>query len=337
MKDETPDSYLWDRTGEPDREVARLEELLGPLGHHGSMPPLTTRRPRPRGRLRLAGRVLSAAAALIVGFGLWFVLGGLQGAWPVEGLEGAPLVDGVALGADGVLRRGGQLVTDAVSRARIDVGRIGRVVVDPQSRVALVASGLREHRLSLERGTIHARIWAPPRFFFVNTPFAETIDLGCAFTLQVDEQGAGLVRVTHGWVQFAHDGREAYIPQGAVGTTRPGVGPGTPRYEDAPAGFAAALDTLDYGPGDAAARGGALDYLLAHARAQDALTLWHLLSRGTPHERARVFAHLSAVAPPPAGATREAILAGDRRALDRWWDSFRFEGTSFWGRLKNRF
>lgn len=337
MKEETPDSYLWDRTGEPDPDVARLEELLAPLGHHAPLRPLPARVPRRRGLLGVAVRALSAAAALVVGFGLWFVLGGLQGTWAVEGLDGAPLVDGVALGTDGVLRRGGELVTDAVSRARIDVGRIGRVVVDPESRVALVASGLREHRLSLERGTIHARIWAPPRFFFVNTPFAETIDLGCAFTLQVGEDGAGLVRVTHGWVQFAHDGREAYIPQGAVGSTRPGVGPGTPRYEDAPSGFAAALDLLDYGPDDATARNEAIDYLLANARRQDALTLWHLLSRGSEAERLRVFDHLATLAPPPSGVTREAIRAGDRRALDRWWDSLAFEGTSFWSRLKKRF
>ena len=337
MKEETPDSYLWDRTGEPDPAVARLEELLSPLAHHGSSPAFPGRAPRRSGALALAGRVLSAAAAVIVGFGLWFVLGGVRGAWTVEGLDGAPKVDGIAIGTESVLRRGGELVTDAVSRARIDVGRIGRVVVDPESRVALVASGVREHRLSLERGTIHARIWAPPRFFFVNTPFAETVDLGCAFTLQVGEDGAGLVRVTHGWVQFAHDGRDAYIPQGAVGSTRPGVGPGTPRYEDAPSGFAAALDLLDYGPADAAARSEAIDYLLANARRQDALTLWHLLSRGSEGERLRVFEHLSTLAPPPSGVTREAILTGDRRALDRWWDSLGFEGTSFWSRLKKRF
>lgn len=337
MTDDTRDHYLWDGSGEPDPEVARLERLLSPLGHQGRPPALPPRAVRRHRALSLLGRILSAAAALIVGFGLWFVLGGVRGAWTVRGLEGTPIVDGAALGESSVLRRGSQLVTDAGSRAQIEVGRIGNVLVDPQSEVALVASGAREHRLSLARGTIHARIWAPPRFFFVDTPFAETIDLGCAFTLHVDDSGAGLVRVTHGWVQFTHDGREAYIPQGAVGSTRPGVGPGTPRYEDAPAGFAAALDTLDYGGTDPAARVEAIDYLLAHARPKDALTLWHLLSRGTAEERARVFDHLAAQAAPPDGVTRENVLAGDRRALERWWDSFRFEGTSFWSRLRNRF
>lgn len=337
MTDETPDPYLWDRSGEPDPEIARLETLLAPLGHQGRLPALPPRLVRRRSPLALAGRILSAAAALMVGFGLWFALGGVRGAWDVQGLEGTPLVDGTAVASTAVLRRGGRLETDEVSRARIDVGRIGRVVVDPRSRLELVASGAREHRLSLERGTIHARIWAPPRFFFVNTPFAETIDLGCAFTLQVDESGAGLLEVTHGWVQFAYDGREAYIPQGAVGTTRPGVGPGTPRFADAPAGFAAALDTLDYGNADPGARAAALAVVIDTARRQDALTLWHLLSRGSPAERARVFERLTVLSPPPAGVNREAVLAGERRALDRWWDSFAFDGTSFWSRLKNRF
>ena len=151
-------------------------------------------------------------------------------------------------------------MTDDGSRARIDVGRIGRVDVEPGSRVSLVTAGAREHRLSLDRGTIHARIWAPPRFFFVNTPSAAAIDLGCAYTLKVDDSGGGLLRVTHGWVQFEYGGREAFIPQGAVGATRPGVGPGTPRYEDAPSGYADALEQLDFGTADepSARRGAAI-------------------------------------------------------------------------------
>jgi hypothetical protein len=246
-------------------------------------------------------------------------------------------VDGQSLRGGGVLREGGRLVTDGSSRARIDVGRIGRVEVDPYSQVQLVTSGAREHRLSLDRGTIHARIWAPPRFFFVNTPFAEAIDLGCAFTLQVDDSGAGLLRVTHGWVQFAYDGREAYIPQGAVGETRPRFGPGTPRFEDAPSGYATALSLLDFGSAAPSERSAALEAILATDRRKDALTLWHLLSRGSPAERARVYERLLVLAPPPGSVSRDAVLNGDRRALDAWWDSFASEGTSFWGRLKKKF
>ena len=340
MTEEQQDPYLWDRSGAPDSDVARLEELLRPLGHDaGAAPPALRLDRHPRSwRGWGSGRpLLTAAAALILGFAAWFLSGGIGGGWTVQQLAGAPSVDGVSLHGDALLRRGGQLVTDGGSRARIEIGRIGRVDVEPGSRVSLVTAGTREHRLSLDRGTIHARIWAPPRFFFVDTPSAEATDLGCAFTLKVDETGGGLLRVTHGWVQFAYGGREAYIPQGAVGETRPGVGPGTPRYEDAPDGYAAALEGLDFGRLDATARAAALRAVLDAARPRDALTLWHLLSRSFPPERVRVYERLAQLAPPPPGAPRDAVLGGDRKALDAWWNSLEIEGTSFWSRLRSRF
>jgi hypothetical protein len=46
------------------------------------------------------------------------------------------------------------------------------------------------------------------------------------YTLQVDLNGAGLIKVTLGWVSFEGYGRESFIPDGAIGTTRPGAGPG---------------------------------------------------------------------------------------------------------------
>lgn len=345
MTDQRDDSYLWDRSGPEDPEVARLEILLKPLAHGRSLDPLPARTPAAqparntrRGRIiALGAGTLAAAAALVLGFGLWFASSALRGGWDVITIAGQPVVNGVSMGEQAMLPRGGSLVTDERSRARIHVGQIGRVDVEPGSRLALVAAGAREHRLSLEQGTIHARIWAPPRFFFVNTPSAEAIDLGCAFTLHVDATGGGLMRVTHGWVQFAYDGREAFIPQGAVGATRPGFGPGTPRFEDAPPSFSAALDLLDFGDPRSAERPAMLEQVLASARPRDALTLWHLLSRGAADERTRVFERLAVLAPPPAGVTREAVLAGDRRALVAWWEHFGFEGTSFWSRLRSRF
>lgn len=343
MKDEERD-YLWDRTGPPDRDVERLESLLRPLGRTsdpGTTPLRLPPRPAkgadgPR-RSRMIGvwrPALALAASVMIGLAVWFSWGIVRGGWAVQTIAGTPEVDGRALEEDGLLRRGGRLVTDGVSRARISVGRIGRVDVDPHSRLELVSVGGTDHRLSLERGTIHARISAPPRFFNVNTPSAVAVDLGCAYTLNVDDSGAGQLRVTHGWVAFDYNGRQAYIPQGAVGATRPGVGPGTPRYEDAPSGYAEALNTLDFGDGDAAVRATALELVLSSARVRDALTLWHLLSRGTAEERARVYDRLATLSVPPRGVTREAVLTGDREALMTWWDSFAFEGTRWWQRLK---
>ena len=337
MSDDKND-YLWDRSGDPDPVVERLETLLRPLGHRAtSQPgPLSNTVQHGSALWRVARPVLAIAATLVVAVTVWFGWGLWRGGWAVQRVAGTPLIDGQSIDGSGLLKRGGRLVTDGASRARIAVGRIGRVDVDPDTRLQLVNAGGRDHRLSLERGTIHAQISAPPRFFSVDTPSAEAIDLGCAYTLQVDDDGAGLLRVTHGWVQFAYGGREAFIPQGAVGTTRRGVGPGTPYYEDAPSGYPQALALLDYGPADAEARAAALALVLTNARRADALTLWHLLTRGSEAERAAVYDRLAGLAPPPRSVTRQAIFAGDRQALMAWWDSFGLNGTRWWQRLKKK-
>lgn len=335
---EKDDSYLWDGSGEPDAELARLEEVLGRLRHRGTVPPLPAREPSRVVRFpRVGARAFAAAAALILiaGAGL-FVMMTARSSWGVQNIAGTPVVDGRTIEGSGRIAVGSLLVTDAISRARLSIAQIGRVDVDPNTRVQLVAARGREHRLSLERGTIHAQIWAPPKFFFVNTPSATAIDLGCAYTLQVDDSGAGLVRVTHGWVAFERDGRESYIPKGAICATRPGIGPGTPRYEDAPSGYGAALDVLDFAAPNDRRRAEAFSLVLSAARPRDALTLWHLLTRGTPDERTLVYDRLSAIAPPPRGVAREAVLAGDREALHTWWDSLGVDTGTWWTFIKKR-
>jgi len=341
-KTETDDSpYLWDRSGEPDPEVVRLETLLGQLRQHGTPPALPD---RPRRGLRVStwtmGVLSAAAAVLLIAAVGWVVLERTRNGWSVQTITGTPSVDGVRAGGAGStagvrLGIGEWLVTDGSSRARIAIGQIGRVDVEPNTRLQLMEARGREHRMALARGTIHARIWAPPKFFYVNTPSATAIDLGCEYTLQVDDTGAGLIRVTLGWVGFEGDGREAFIPEGAVGATRPGVGPGTPYYEDAPSGYGEALAILDFGRLDDPERGAAFELIVSAARRRDALTLWHLLSRGTTAERARVFDRLAALAPPPRAVTRAAVLAGNRRALDQWWDSLGIDNTTWW-KLKKK-
>jgi hypothetical protein len=330
--------YLWDGSGPPDPEIVRLETVLGPLRHQGSAPELPQRRSiRSRRTVWLIGALSSAAALLLIAAIGRYAFLTLGTGWSVQTIAGSPSVDGVQgpvgpTTAPSRLRVGEWLETDAVSRARIEVGEIGRVDVEPNTRLQVVKARGGEHRMALAKGLIHARIWAPPRQFFVNTPSATAIDLGCEYTLHVDEGGGGLIHVTLGWVSFEGHGRESFIPEGAVAATRPDAGPGTPYYEDAPAGYGDALDLLDFGAPDDPGRAAALDLILFSARRQDAMTLWHLLSRGTEAERARVYDRLAALVPPPGGVTREAVLARERPALDQWWNSLGL-GTAGWWKL----
>ena len=301
------DRYLWDKSGPPDPEVERLERLLGRFRQN---------RPAPRAPRRfLSAPALAALAALLVlGVGAVWIAARPGKAWGVARLAGAPRVGSERIGETGQLAVGEWLETDASSRAKLRVGRIGQVEIAPNSRLRLVAARFRDHRLALERGTIAARIWAPPRLFFVETPSALAVDLGCVYTLTVDGSGGGLLSVTAGWVELDRGGRESLVPAGASCATKPGVGPGAPFYNDASPAFREALARFDFERGEAAA----LDVVLAEARKRDALTLWHLLLRTEAEEQRRVFRRLAALVPPPSGVTEEGIRLRDDKMLEAW-------------------
>jgi hypothetical protein len=361
--------YLWDRSGPPDPEVARLEALLGTLRQTppelpaladvaslsasapASMPvaPLAQVAPvAPVAPLAIGSRPLAQtasahairyvipfaiAATLVVAAGLasLSVRSNLvRPSWQVSRLEGAPTIAAQDIGNDGRLAVGGWLETDANARARIAVGRVGRVDVDPRSRVGLLSTRAGNYRLQLARGTLHALIWAPPGQFFVETPSSTAVDLGCAYTLRVDDDGAGMVEVTSGWVGFEWKGKESFIPAGARGETRPGVGPGTPHYADVSPAFQAALTTLDFARVTPEVRAAALSRVLSESREHDAVTLWHLLSRVEAGDRDRVFDRLAAFVPPPPGVTRDGIRVGTRAMLDRWWDELGLGSMQLW-------
>jgi hypothetical protein len=256
---------------------------------------------------------LAAAAVLVA------ILLGRSGppAWDVVPLAGRPLLGTKPLVASGRLRVGDWLQTDDSSRALIAVGKIGQVEVKPGTRVQLIAARPDDHRLSLARGTIAAKVEAIPRLFFVETPAGTAIDLGCAYTLETDSLGNGLLHVTGGEVEFQAGERSSRAPLGAMMQIRPtpGGGPGIPYVEDAPEPFVHALATFDFENGGArSAR-----TILALAQSQDAISLWHLLQRVDPSLRGAVYDRLAALLPPPASVTRGAALALDQQALESYW------------------
>ena len=322
------DDYLWDRSGPRDPEVDRLESALGRLRGPETRVLVLPAAARPR-RLPFVGLALATAASVALLSGLVWMhrTGGVSLA--VTSTAGTTRLESPAVSAASTLGVGRWLQTDGQTRARIDVGDIGRVDVEPDTRIGLVGSRDGNYRLRLERGTMHALIWAPPGRFFVDTPSSTAVDLGCAYTLTVDGEGAGLVRVTSGWVGFEWRGRESFIPAGAVCPTRRQQGPGTPRYEDSSSAFQAALDAIDFG-GSPSVRDDAVSLVLAEARERDVVTLWHLLTRVAPQDRAQVFDRLASFVPPPSGVTREGIAAGRREMLDAWWDALGLGTASWW-------
>lgn len=235
------DDYLWDKTGR-DPEVEGLERLLAPAALGA---------PRRR-RKPLVGWIAGLAAAAL------FTVGALQALRPAASRD-----PWVAQG-DGL--------------RRLDLGRYGEVVAEAGAKVHVVRIDEELHKLRLDRGTIHASITAKarPRLFQVETPATTCIDLGCRYTLTVDDAGMSHVKVETGRVAF-HDGRrEVFIPQGASGKAARGRAPFTPIHDDSSEGLRQAVRKFDESPvGNRA--GKAKEACKLIGRREDGLIAWHWL------------------------------------------------------------
>jgi hypothetical protein len=337
--------YLWGKSGEPDPEILKLEQKLVVFRHRHPVPEFPEIMPARRRRFPWTWSepfpvLTTSAVALLVVAGVISLVRGRKPlpvngpGWDVSDIAGVPRIAGNALGRNGtgVFRVGQTLETDAQSSASLRSEDVGEIDVEPSTRLRLVTMGANVDRVALDRGTIHARIWALPGQFVVDTPSAVTVDLGCAYTLHVDDSGAGLVRTSMGWVGFKLDGHESFIPAGAVCVTRPNVGPGTPYFEDATPKFRAALARWDFDDQTGQQRADDLATVLSESRPRDTLSLWHLLSRVDSEQRDQVYNRLSAFEPPPAGATKQGILQLDQPMLDSWWNALGFDDIAVWRR-----
>lgn len=308
------DKYLWDRSGPPDPEIERMERALEPF------------RFRPRSapaRRSLPWRWTVAAAAVAL-FAVWLSRAPLTPSaptgWQVAGVEGA-----AQLGSSGariaMAVRSDQLVrTGDHSQLTLEADPVGRVDLGPDSELRASSSS----NMLLRRGRLHAFIWARPRDFVVDTPSARAIDLGCEYTLNVNADGDGLLRVSMGWVAFQYAGHEAFIPAGAECVTRRRSGPGIPFYEDAAEPFRRSLEIYESGSS------AALPAILADARSRDGLTLWHLLTRVAPPDRGRVFDRFAQLVTLPPEVTRDGAVRADPQTIDLCWDALNLEDTGWW-------
>ena len=321
------EEYLWNGEGDPDPEIARMERLLRRFQHQPDPSFLQRTPPKESSANRRPWfwiSAVAAGAAVLIAISWDLRVRGPQPSepdWKVSWNDSK----------SEPIRRGQIIETGKESAARLEAEFVGEVRVDPHSRLKLLRSTNQEQRLSLERGTIHAFIWAPPREFVVDTPSATTIDLGCRYTLHIAPDGTGLLNVEVGWVAFEWRNLESFIPAGAACSTRPSKGPGLPYFDDAASELRTATAQFDKDAGDQEMR-----RILQTARPRDALTLWHLLSRTQGAERTEVFARFSELVKLPSSVTREKILNGDPAAFDAAWNALDLGDTDWWRGWKRR-
>jgi ferric-dicitrate binding protein FerR (iron transport regulator) len=312
------EEYLWDRSGQPDPEIERLEKLLAPLRYQEHRYP-------PRHY-----RWWALAAAAVLAICVYLGLNPLRTApektsWQAVRTEGSPRVNGLAFSGAADIYTGQRIETDATSRVEVRSDFVGQVSLDPNSELYVKESREARQLLVLRHGVLHALIWAPPSHFAVDTPAARAIDLGCAYTLETQSGGDGLITVQSGWVAFDHDHHESFIPAEAACRIHARQGPGIPWFQDAPPDFRANLLRFE----DTGSTS-ALQATLTAARPHDALTLWHLLSRVPVTQRGMVFDRFAGLVKLPVEVQRSAVIASDTQTLDRCWDALQLGDTSWW-------
>ena len=336
------DDYLWDCSAEPDPEITRLEGLLAKFRY--DPPALEFPALIIQGRASSSRRVpwfpaSAAIVAAVVGIAISIYVTRQPvpvdnaAGWDVARTAGNPRVGTMVVGENRQASRltiGQVLETDGQSRASLRSEQIGQIDVGPETRLHVLTMEAGRKWIALDRGIIHAFIWAPPGQFVVDTPSAMTVDLGCAYTLEVDASGAGHLETSMGWVGFKLNGRESFIPAGAACETRPKIGPGTPYLEDSSLELRSALKKFDFedpGPEEHARD---LEIVLNRSRPRDALTLWHLLARTEDTQRLLVYEKLAKLVPPPGGVTKGGILQLDQHMLDLWWNELGFDDIAVW-------
>lgn len=308
------DDYLWDRTGTPDPELKRLEELLAPLRHDAPLDELRVQRARRRVPwLAIVGVACAAAAVLVlINVRTTRVTHACRGSagFAFSGQGGDVSCNGAHV-ASGVLPVGGQLDTGTNS-ASLTIANIGVADLGTHTRVRLERTDAQRHQLALDRGHMHAKVNAPPRLFAVSTPATSVVDLGCEYTIDIDDTGAGEISVRIGSVELAAPGGGLVVaPAGSRTTLLAGKRPGLPVGHSANPAVRAAVAAYEHGDLTA------IDALLAAAEDKDAITLIALAAVDDAH-RATVLARLVELSPPPDAEITVDTAMRDPEKLAAW-------------------
>jgi ferric-dicitrate binding protein FerR (iron transport regulator) len=184
------------------RFAAKLASMLTVSPAPVHLPQIRESLPRPqRPAYRRLAPIALALTAIVLAIALWNRPPGP--AWDVGGLPGTEQL------------RPGDVLETNTSSAEIAIADIGRMTVEPNSRIRLLVTQKDQHRIALDRGRLEAFTWSPPRLFVVETPLANAVDLGCKYSLEVEQDGSSLLHVTLGLVALEREGRETIDPAGA--------------------------------------------------------------------------------------------------------------------------
>ncbi len=249
--------------------------------------------------------------------------------WSVEKISGYPVIESNILTDHGVIKIGEKLFTDSKSKARLKVGAVGEIDIEPQSEIQITETKSSEYRLILSKGKISARTWAAPKLFSIKTPSAIVTDLGCIYYLTVDDKASTTIQVKSGWVLVENNNSKSLLPAGTRCYSEISKRPGTPFLNDASESFKESLFKLDFENGVETE----LTLLLSEARQKDLISLFHLLKQLDRESRGKIYDRISILFNIPQRITREGIVNGNSDMMGRLWTELGIGSISIYQNL----
>lgn len=246
---------------------------------------------------------------------------GLASYWKVSNLQGNSLIGDVAMSSNDSIKEGQFIQTNNVSRAELVIADIGKIIIEPNTKVYFVKGSDGNNRINVEYGTINADMNSNGKTFFVEMPSAVATDNGGKYTMTIDSLGDGFVFVKSGKVDVESPNRAAIVPAGNIVLTKKNIGVGTPFNENSSPKFRNALFSYDFGKCNDAC----VAILLNAAKMSDAVTLVNLMPNVDKEYSDKVYTKLANFVPPPSNINSDSIPFIDEEKLNQWIDKIQVE------------
>jgi len=234
--------------------------------------------------------------------------------WKVTSLSGTPYISNEAMAKLDSIRDGEYIITNDTSRAELLIADIGKVIVEPNTKLMIVKGEDGKNRLSVIYGTIDADMKKVENPVPVDLPSAVAMDDGGSYKLTVDGSGDGLFYVRSGQVEVVSGSKQSVVPAGNLVMTRKDKGVGTPFSENSSSVFKKALFNFDFGNCDVSC----VNTILNYADKNDAVSLVNLIQDVDNEYKNQVYAKVASFVAPPRPIPKDSIPFFDENEIEDW-------------------
>ncbi len=240
--------------------------------------------------------------------------------WRVRGVEGQYFING-NLENSGKLSQGQTFLTGNNSKAIINVPKVGRLEVDPNTLLQLIKAKDGSNTIMLKVGMIRIVTAEDLPDLIVTIKKLNIVDYGGVYTINVDDNGSVDLKVESGDAVVNYNNVKTYVSGGYVCNILKGVKVGTPYREDAPEELKEEVKKFDNGSNNATS----IDKIIRYARQSDAFTLFDLIKKTALLERGKLFQAIANYFPPPESVTKNGIMELDKKMLLQWWEDIEWQ------------